>query len=186
MVHGHDRGTPDRLHLYGLDHLFLGSRTLKEFRSEAAESVRMIQTLRKDLALLDEAMVMRHMELLQKGKKRHNLQQLNDAVLQLKRVVDGVAFCESLVDEGAVERAFDEVDAIELLMAGERDETSRDEAAQIQLRDLREVMALQGVVSDLTTLRSRIGMVCLSPEFTTCSLETSSVMFSLYHHGTFL
>ena len=135
----------------------LGS--LKEFHLEAAESVRRIQTLRKHLALLDENVVMRRMELSQKLQKRHNLQHLNDAILQLKRVVDGLAFCESLVDEGAAGKALDEIDAIERLMAGERDEALRDETTQARLRDMRGVTMLQGVVSDLTTLRSRIGRI---------------------------
>lgn len=135
----------------------LGS--LKEFLAEAAESVGQIRALRKELALFDEDVVSGCVQLLRKRQKRHNLQQLSDTVLQLKRVIDRVAFCKSLVDEGEVETALDEIDGIELLMAGERDETSRDGMIQIQLRDIRGAKSLQGVVSDLTVLRSRIGKI---------------------------
>ncbi|KAL7619654.1 hypothetical protein AAE478_010195 [Parahypoxylon ruwenzoriense] len=132
----------------------LGS--LRELHSEAVESVEKIKTLREDLASLDKDMVT-VLELLQ---IRHNLQQMNDAVMQLKRVVDGVAYCESLVDEGKLETALAEIDAIELLMAGERGETFGDETStHMQLLDMRWAAALQGVVGDLTILRSRIGKV---------------------------
>ncbi|KND92285.1 Vacuolar protein sorting-associated protein 54, chloroplastic [Tolypocladium ophioglossoides CBS 100239] len=136
----------------------LGS--LRELHSEAAESVEKIQILRKDLASLDEDVVMKGLQLLQKRQKSHNLQQMSDAVLQLKRIVDGVAYCELLVDEGEVEKALAEIDAIELLMAGERDETLGDETStHFQLRDVRGATALQGLASDLTILRFRIGKV---------------------------
>lgn len=80
-------------------------------------------------------------------------------LLQLKRVIDSVALCETLIDEEEVEQALDRIDAIELLMAGKRDETSRDGMTQIQLRDIRGIMALQGVASDLSTLRSHISKI---------------------------
>jgi vacuolar protein sorting-associated protein 54 len=60
---------------------------------------------------------------LQQHQIRYSLKRLSDTVLQLKQIVDRVAYCESLVDEGEVERALVEIDAIELLMVGERDET---------------------------------------------------------------
>ena len=105
-------------------------------------------------------MVTKGLELLQQRQRRHSLQQLNDAVLQLKQVVDEVAYCKLLVDEGEVEKALAKIDAIELLMAGERDEPSGvGTLPHIQLRDMRGAAALQGVASDLTILRLRIGNV---------------------------
>ena len=88
-------------------------------------------------------MVLKGLALSRKQRKYHNLQQLNDAVLQLKCIVDGVLHCESLVDEEEVENALAEIHAIELLMAGERDETlSHEISTHIQLRDMRGAVAL--------------------------------------------
>ena len=139
---------------------FTALGSLRELHSEAAESVERIKTLRKELATLDEEIVSKGLELMQKRQKRHNLQQLSDAVLQLKRIVDGVAHCELLVDNGDVEEALSEIDSLEMLMAGERDETLSDKAlANVQLRDMRGATALQGVNNDLSILRFRIGKV---------------------------
>ncbi|KAK0628460.1 Vps54-like protein-domain-containing protein [Bombardia bombarda] len=134
----------------------LGS--LRELHAEAAGSVEKIKAIRETLATLDKHLVGDGLALLQTRQIFSNLQQMNDAVLQLKHIVDGVARSESLVDEGEVEKALAEIDFIELLMAGERDETTGSAAAaDIHLRDLRGAVALQGVVGDLTVLRSRIG-----------------------------
>lgn len=85
----------------------LGS--LKAFIAEAAESVAQIRAPRKELALLDEDVVTGCIELLHKRRKWHNLQQMSDTVLQLKCVVDGVAFCKSLIIKEEVERTLDEI-----------------------------------------------------------------------------
>lgn len=136
----------------------LGS--LKELHREAVESVEEIRALRGDLTSLDKDVVTKGLELLQKKRIRHNLEQLSDTVLQLKHIVDRVAHSESLIDKGEVERALVEIDAIKLLMAGERDETFSDEpSTHMQLRDIRAAAASQGVVSDMAILRSRIGKV---------------------------
>jgi vacuolar protein sorting-associated protein 54 len=133
---------------------------LRTLDSEAAEPLEKIKMLRRDLSSLEMNVVNKGLELLQKQQKHHNLQQMTDSVLQLKRIVDGIAFCESLIDEREVEKALAEIDAIELLMVGERDETLGDETLKhIQLRDLRGAVALRGVASDLSILRSRIGKV---------------------------
>jgi vacuolar protein sorting-associated protein 54 len=119
-----------------------------------------IKTLRKDLALLDEGVVTKGRALLQKRQTHCHLQQLNDAVLQLKRIVDGVAYCQSLADQGEAEKALAEIDANELLMAGERNRVSADETlTHVRLRDIRAAAASQWVASDLTILRFRIGKV---------------------------
>ncbi len=136
----------------------LGS--LKELHQEAVESVEKIRTMRGDLASLDHDVSARGLELVQRKQRRHNIEQLSDVVLQLKHIVDRVAHIESLIDEGDVERALVEIDAVELLMAGACDKTSNDEpSTHVQLRDIRASAALQGVVSHLTGLRSRIGKV---------------------------
>ncbi|KAI0190394.1 Vps54-like protein [Xylaria flabelliformis] len=134
--------------------------SLQELHWEAAEFVEDISSLRKDLGLLNDSMVIGGLQLLQKQRRHHNLQQLHDAVQQLKRVVDAVSYAESLVDKGDVEKALTEIDAIELLMSGERDEISGTTASpKIRLRDLRGVTLLQNVADDLTILRCRIGKV---------------------------
>ncbi|KAI1110763.1 hypothetical protein F5Y14DRAFT_342451 [Nemania sp. NC0429] len=134
--------------------------SLRELHSEATELVRRVGSLRKNLCLLNDSMVTDGLQLLQKQRRHHNQQQLYDAVQQVKRVVDAVGYSESLVDKGDVEKALSEIDAIELLMSGERDETSGTTTLpNSRLRDLRGVTLLQSVAGDLTVLRGRIGKV---------------------------
>ncbi|KAI3331812.1 putative GARP complex component [Xylariaceae sp. AK1471] len=134
--------------------------SLRELHSEAVELVEHISSLRKDLGLLNDGMITDGLQLLQKQRRHQNMQQMHDAVQQLKRVVDAVGYSESLVDKGDVEKALTEIDAIELLMSGERDEISGPTALpKIQLRDLRGATLLQSVAGDLTILRCRIGKV---------------------------
>lgn len=135
----------------------LGS--LKELHTEAAESVRKINTLRQELEALDEEIVISGLNAVQQRRRRENVQQLHDAVLQLKEVVNQLANCESLVDSGNVDAALDGIDALEKLIAGEEDEylPPPNNLRNVQLRDLRSVTALQGVNEDMNVLRSRIG-----------------------------
>ncbi|KAM0214469.1 hypothetical protein ACHAPA_010438 [Fusarium lateritium] len=135
---------------------FTALGSLKELHSEAAESVGRIKTLRQELEALDEEIVTKGLQIVHKRRRQENLRQLNDAVLQLKQIADGVAKCETLVDEGEIDEALESIDSLEMLIAGERDDAAEDES-EIQLRDLRSASALQGVNADLTTLRSRIG-----------------------------
>lgn len=135
---------------------FTALGSLKELHSEAADSVRRIKLLRQELEALDQEVAERGLETAQKQRRQENLQQLNDAVLQLRQIVEGVAECESLVDAGEVDKALASIDSLERLIAGERDEhTSSDRF--VQLRDLRNASALRGVNADLSTLRFRIG-----------------------------
>ncbi|KAH6686361.1 vacuolar protein sorting-associated protein [Plectosphaerella plurivora] len=138
---------------------FTALGSLRELHSEAAESVDRITTLRKELQALDAEIAQSGLDIVQKKRRRENLQQLNDAVLQLRHIVEGVAHCEAAVDNGEVEQALGRIDALELLIAGETSAENRSPAAlkAIQLRDLRGATALQGVHEDLNTLRSRIG-----------------------------
>jgi vacuolar protein sorting-associated protein 54 len=133
---------------------FTALGSLRELHSEAAESVERIKTLRKELEALDEEIATGGLHLVQQRRRRENVKQLHDAVMQLREIVDGVAVCESLVDAGEVSDALDNIDNLEKLIAGEPSEVN---PLDIQLRDLRGATALRGVSNDLDTLRLRIG-----------------------------
>jgi len=134
---------------------FTALGSLRELHSEAAESVDRIKALRKELEGLDEEIATRGLDIVQRRRKRENLQQLHDAVEQLREVVERLGVCESLVDGGEVENALDSIDALERLIAGEQG--SSQKGRHIQLRDLRGATALQGISNDLDTLRFRVG-----------------------------
>lgn len=140
---------------------FTALGSLRELHSEAAESVDRIRTLRQELEALDIEIAQSGLEIVQKQRRRENLQQLNDAVVQLRHIVEGVASCESLVDKGEVEQGLSRIDSLELLIAGETSDDYFSSAPgglkAIHLRDLRGAQALQGVHDDLNTLRTRIG-----------------------------
>ncbi|KAH6611233.1 hypothetical protein Trco_001253 [Trichoderma cornu-damae] len=135
---------------------FTALGSLKELHSEAADSVLRIKALRKELEALDERVAANGLMMVQKQRRQENLRQLSDAVSQLRLITEGVASCESLVDAGEVEKALDSIDSLEMLMAGERQE-SGEQGETPRLRDLRSASALQGVNSDLAQLRFRIG-----------------------------
>ncbi|KAI0893342.1 putative GARP complex component [Annulohypoxylon nitens] len=137
---------------------FTALGSLRELHTEAAGSVERIKTLRKELEALDEEIAAKGLEVVQKQRRRENLQQLNDAVKQLKEIVESVAACEELVESGEVEKALTSIDSLEKLIAGERiPRPKQDEVPAYQLRDLRDAVALQGVNGDISTLRFRIG-----------------------------
>lgn len=136
---------------------FAALGSLRELHSEAADSVDRIKALRKELETLDEEMAIGGLNIVNKKRRQENLKQLSDAVQQLKRIVEAVASCESLVDDGEVDKALDAIDALEKLIAGE--EPNKSVESRIRLRDLRGATALQGVNNDLNTLRSRVGKV---------------------------
>ncbi|OLN84888.1 Vacuolar protein sorting-associated protein 54, chloroplastic [Colletotrichum chlorophyti] len=139
---------------------FTALGSLRELHSEAAESVERIKTLRRELEALDEEIASKGLNIVQKRRRRENVEALNDAVLQLRHIVEGVASCESLVDAGEIDKALTSIDALELLIAGEHDESPEAEPPVLpleRLRDLRGATALQGVNDDLQQLRFRIG-----------------------------
>lgn len=140
---------------------FTALGSLRELHSEAAESVDRIKTLRKELEALDQEIATTGLEIVQKKRRRENLQQLNDAVQQLKAIVECVSICESQVDSGELEQALASIESLEALIAGERTITSSPGDKLIHsshcLRDLRGAVALEGVNDDITTLRVRIG-----------------------------
>lgn len=133
---------------------FTALGSLKELHSEAADSVDRIKTLREELEALDEEVATSGLETVQKRRRQQNLRELSDAVEQLRQVAEGLAACETLVDEGEVDKALNSIDALEKLISGERDEPASDGP---KLRDLRGVAAFQGIDTDLNTLRFRVG-----------------------------
>lgn len=135
---------------------FTALGSLKELHSEAADSVERIKALRTELEALDEEIATKGLQIVHKRQRRENLQQLNDAVLQLRQIVEGVSNCEALVDAGEVDKALASIDSLEKLIAGKRG-TDGEEQHSIRLRDLRTASALQGVNADLALLRARIG-----------------------------
>ncbi|ESZ91364.1 hypothetical protein SBOR_8248 [Sclerotinia borealis F-4128] len=135
---------------------FAALGSLRELHFEAAVSVERIKTLRKELEDLDEEMAVGGLKIVNLQRRRENLKQLNDAVQQLKQIVNAVASCESMVENGDVEQALDAIDALEKLIAGE-EMLSKPGQRKLQLQDLRGATALQGVTNDLNTLRFRIG-----------------------------
>ncbi|KAK9444942.1 vacuolar sorting protein [Metarhizium brunneum] len=139
---------------------FTALGSLHELHSETAGSVERIKALRKELQALDNEIVMSGLNIIQKRQRQEHLQQLHDAVQQLKHIIDSLVACESLVDSGEVEKALKCIDSLEKLIAGEPDFSQAPlqiDGQDIQLRDLRAVTALQSVNDDLTTLRFRIG-----------------------------
>lgn len=138
---------------------FTALGSLRELHSEAAESVDRIKTLRQELEALDHEIATSGLDTVQKRRRRENLQQLNNAVQQLREIVEAVAVCESQVDAGEVEKALGSIEGVENLMAGRsRPGTlgSKQDTGP-PLMDLREATALQGVSGDMSTLRYRIG-----------------------------
>lgn len=134
---------------------FAALGSLRELHSEAADSVNRIKVLRKELEALDTEMAVGGLEIVNRKRRRENLKQLSDAVQQLKGVVEALASCEILVDNGEVEKALAAVDSLERLIAGQS--VGPNSPQEYQLRDLRGAAALQGVNADLNTLRFRIG-----------------------------
>ncbi|CAJ2507381.1 Uu.00g085670.m01.CDS01 [Anthostomella pinea] len=137
---------------------FTALGSLRELHTEAAESVDRIRVLREELDALDQEIATSGLNIVQKQRRRENLQQLNDAVKQLQDIVEAVAACENVVDAGELEKALTNIDALEKLIAGSGPLLSNQDGSRTpQLRDLREAVALQGVNSDISTLRFRIG-----------------------------
>lgn len=74
--------------------------------------------------------------------------------------MDTGAACKTLVDNGELNKALESIAYLEKLISGEPDSSEAlcsIDGQHVQLRDLRDAAALQGVYDDLATLRSRIG-----------------------------
>lgn len=139
---------------------FAALGSLRELHSEAADSVARIKQLRQELEALDKEMALGGLEIVYKRRRRENLKKLNDAVIQLKSIVEAVKRCEAYVDQGRVERALDALEALERLIHGEQSDGDAKvlEAPRLDtLADLSSAVALKGVDGDLGVLRLRIG-----------------------------
>ncbi|KAL1870632.1 hypothetical protein Plec18167_007396 [Paecilomyces lecythidis] len=142
---------------------FTALGSLRELHSEAADSVKRIQILRKDLNKIDKEMALGGLKVVNLRRRRENVRRLGDAVAQLRQIVDSVSRCEEMVERGDIEEATEGLDEVERLMAGEQPANLLNEGDQTQERpsrtvDLRGIKALQGASEDLATLRYRIGM----------------------------
>ncbi|KAI0100498.1 vacuolar sorting protein [Nemania sp. FL0031] len=141
---------------------FIALSSLQELHSETTNSVARIKALRRELEVLDREIAISGLNIVQTRQRQENLQQLRHAVIQLSRITDGVATCESLIDNGEIETALESIGSLENLIAGELDHpksASKFDRRDLQLRDLRGTIMLQGVNNDLSTLRFRIGKV---------------------------
>jgi vacuolar protein sorting-associated protein 54 len=139
---------------------FAALGSLRELHSEAADLVERIKSLRAELDALDKKTAIGGLDIVNERRRRENLKQLADATNQLRHIVEGVSRCESLVDDGQIEKALDAVDSLEKLIRGEQSQSDADilgTERQLRLRDLRGATTLQGVTSDLDTLRYRVG-----------------------------
>jgi vacuolar protein sorting-associated protein 54 len=139
---------------------FAALGSLRELHSEAADLVERIKCLRAELDALDKKMAIGGLDIVNARRRRENLKQLADGTNQLRHIVEAVGHCESLVDNGQIEKALDAVDSLEKLIRGEQSQSDADTLGterQLRLRDLRGATALQRVNSDLDTLRYRVG-----------------------------
>lgn len=143
---------------------FTALDSLREVHAEAADSVRRIQILRKDLHKIDKEIAMGGLKVVNLRRRRENVRKLADAVAQLHEVVEAITECETLVEKGDIEEAIDGLDEVEKLLAGEQASRKRgrqDATTQEDQRpaiDLRGVRALQGVDEELSRLRQRAGL----------------------------
>ncbi|KAF4498833.1 Vacuolar sorting-associated [Fusarium agapanthi] len=117
----------------------LGS--LKELHTEAAQLAERIALLRNDLSSLQHDIRTKGLVLSQKLRVHRDIRHLHNAVLQLQCILDRVSSCKLLVDEGKAEKALDEFDAIESLMAGEHSQAPKNQASS------------QGVFNELADLQ---------------------------------
>lgn len=141
---------------------FTALGSLQELHAEAADSVKRIQVLRRDLQKIDKEMAMGGLKIVNLRRRRENVRRLAAAVAQLRDVVESVSRCEELVEQGDIEIAADELEEVERLMAGEKISDRPAEEDQTDLPreavDLRGLKALEGASEDLKLLRQRIGM----------------------------
>ncbi|RAK79399.1 GARP complex component [Aspergillus fijiensis CBS 313.89] len=140
---------------------FTALGSLRELHAEAADSVKRIQVLRKDLQKIDREMALGGLKIVNLRRRRENVRMLADAVAQLRDVVESVSRCEALVENGNIEEAADGLEEVERLMAGEQAasplKTNEEQQQLKRTVDLRRLKALEGASEDLDQLRSRIG-----------------------------
>lgn len=141
---------------------FAALGSLRQLHSEASDSVAKIKVLREDLFTLDRNMAVGGLKVVAMRRRRENVRKLDAAVEQLREIVETVARCEALADNGEIEDALQGLDGVEDLIAGERvgSDLNRqpDESGSREiLVDLRGIAALEGSANELGFLRRRIG-----------------------------
>ncbi|RKF63470.1 Vacuolar protein sorting-associated protein 54, chloroplastic [Erysiphe neolycopersici] len=134
---------------------FAALSSLRELHMETSISVNRIKTLRKDLLSLDEEMAVSGLKIVSMKQRRENLKQLSDTILQLQSIMESIKNCESLIEDGDVEKALDSIDSLESLVSGDNKSNSN----HIPARDLREAGALKNLTNNIDELRHRIGRV---------------------------
>ena len=142
---------------------FAALGSLRQLHSETAQSLTNIKKLRGDLSNLDRDMAMNGLKVVAMRRRRENMRKLGNAVDQLREVVDSVARCETLVENGDIEAALMGLSDAENLMAGDTIDSSIPNSASRALGqsgnlvDLRGIKALEGAGNDIASLRKRIG-----------------------------
>ncbi|KAL2863254.1 vacuolar protein sorting-associated protein 54 [Aspergillus lucknowensis] len=137
---------------------FTALGSLRELHAEAADSVKRIQVLRKDLQKIDREMALGGLKIVNLRRRRENIRMLSDAVSQLQDVVQSVTRCEELAEGGNIEDAADGLEEVGRLMAGDYtpDQPPNGEEPRRTI-DLRRLKALEGASNELDRLRYQIG-----------------------------
>ncbi|POS88098.1 hypothetical protein EPUL_000600, partial [Erysiphe pulchra] len=134
---------------------FAALGSLRELHMETSISVNRIKTLRKDLMSLDEEMAVKGLKIVSMKQRRENLKRLSDTILQLQSIMESITNCESLIEDGDVEKALDSIDTLENLVSGD----NKSNSDHVPARDLREAGALKNLANNIDELRCRIGKV---------------------------
>ncbi|KAI5310461.1 hypothetical protein KEM55_006847, partial [Ascosphaera atra] len=142
---------------------FSALASLQALHKEATASVEKMQALRGDLSKLDQGMALGGLQVVNLKRRRENVRKLADAVAQLQEVIVSVSNCEKLVEERDYQKALDELDDVERLLAGEEPNRGREglrsgSEEQVKMVDLRRLDVLDGASNDLDELRHRIGV----------------------------
>ncbi|KAL5340575.1 Vps54-like protein-domain-containing protein [Aspergillus crustosus] len=136
---------------------FTALGSLRELHAEAADSVKRIQVLRKDLQKIDKEMALGGLKIVNLRRRRENVRMLSDAVSQLRDVVQSVTRCEELTEDGNIEEAVDGLEEVDKLMSGEYTPKELSEGEPRRTVDLRRLKALEGASNELDRLRYQIG-----------------------------
>ncbi|KAL4781078.1 Vps54-like protein-domain-containing protein [Aspergillus varians] len=136
---------------------FTALGSLRELHAEAADSVKRIQVLRKDLQKIDREMALGGLKIVNLRRRRENIRMLSDAVSQLRDVVQSVTRCEELAEEGNIEEAANSLERVNKLMAGDYTPDQLTEGEPRKTIDLRRLKALDGASNELDRLRYQIG-----------------------------
>jgi vacuolar protein sorting-associated protein 54 len=139
---------------------FAALGSLRELHLEASDSVAKIQTLRKDLARLDEDMAVGGLKVAAMRRRRENMRKLGNAIQQLSRVIEAVARCEEQIDNGEIEDALQGLTDVEILIEGHDEDCPSHEPDQMRKSpkpNLHGVKALEGIDTEMAHLKKRIG-----------------------------